>query len=494
MFINYLANALRKASKKILPKSVVYCCALSFFFFASIVHSETKLPKTIAAAFKDNGFPTTGVGLYIQAVDAKKPLVSFQSKQPLNPASVIKVVTTAASLDMLGPGYRWTTEVYYTGKLSNNTLNGDLYFHGKGDPYLTPERFWLLLNRIKIFGIHAITGNVYFDNTYFDPEPVDYNAFDEQPYRTYHVGPNALLVGFQATEFHFSPGTSGNNKVDITPFPSSPRLKINNNVKLVNGRCGAWQKRLSLDTKTVKGVLNINFSGRYARSCDKRILYRRVTEADDHFQHYFLPLWEQLGGQFSGSIEKRNLPKDTSLVVSEASISLAEVVRFINKFSNNVMTRQLLLTLGANTFEPPGTTEKGINAIKQWLGKHNLNSKSLKLDNGAGLSRDTRISAAMLGKLLTFVYKQSYMPEFMASLPVTGNDGAMAYRFKNGPLTGRAHIKTGLLDFVQSMAGYVTTAAGKRYVVVLLHNHPRAHTKAAEKLQNDIIQWTFNQD
>ena len=471
-------------------KALIYSCCLWLFIFSSSGHADTKLPKALAAAIKANGFTTEGIGLYIRAVDAAKPVVSFQAKQALNPASVIKLVTTAAALDMLGPGYHWTTEVYYTGKLSNNTLNGDLYFHGKGDPYLTPERFWLLLNRIKIFGIHAITGNVYFDNTYFDPEPVDYNAFDNQPYRTYHVGPNALLVGFQATEFHFSPG---DKRIDIIPFPSSPKLKINNNVKLVNGSCGAWQKRLSLDTKTVKGVLNVNFSGRYASACDKRILYRRVTEADDHFQHYFLPLWEQLDGQFSGTIEKRNVPKDTSLVISEASISLAEVVRFINKFSNNVMTRQLLLTLGASSFEPPGTTEKGIKAIKQWLDKHKLNGDVLQLDNGAGLSRDTRVSAAMLGKLLHFVYQRSYMPEFMASLPVTGNDGAMAYRFKDGPLTGHAHIKTGLLDFVQSMAGYVTTAAGKRYVVVLLHNHPRAHTKAAEKLQNDVIQWTFNQ-
>jgi len=472
-----------------LIKSLIYGCLLWLFIFTSTGYSATKLPTVLATAIKANDFTTEGIGLYIHAVDSLTPVVSFQAEQPLNPASVIKLLTTAASLDMLGPGYRWTTEVYYTGKLSNNTLNGDLYFHGKGDPYLTPERFWLLLNRIKIFGVHAITGNVYFDNTYFDPEPVDYNAFDNQPYRTYNVGPNALLVGFQATEFHFS---SRNKQVDIVPFPSSPKLKINNKVKLVNGRCGAWKKRLSLDTKTVKGVLNVNFSGRYASACDKRVLYRRVTNAEDHFQHYFLPLWQQLGGEFSGLIEKRKLPKDISFVISEASISLTEVVRFINKFSNNVMTRQLLLTLGAHSFEPPGTTGKGIDAIKRWLDKHKLNGEELKMVNGAGLSRDTRISATMLGKLLRFVYQQSYMPEFISSLPVTGNDGAMARRFKSRPLAGHAHIKTGLLDFVQSMAGYVTTATGKRYVVVMLHNHPRAHTKAAEKLQNDVIEWTFN--
>ena len=464
--------------------------ALWLTIFAISGHSDSTLPNELAGAIKAHHFSTDGIGLYIQAVDATTPLVAFQAEQPLNPASVVKLVTTAAALDVLGPDYRWATEVYYTGKLDNHTLKGDLYFHGNGDPYLTPERFWLLLNRIKIFGIHAITGNVYFDNSYFDPEPVDYNAFDNQPYRTYNVAPNALLVGFQATEFHFLPD---NRQVEIVAFPASSKLKINNKVKLVNGSCGAWEKRLTLSAKTVKGILNVNFAGQYSRACDKRILYRRVTEADDHFQYYFLPLWRQLGGEFSGSIEKRNLPKDKSLVISEESISLAEVVRFINKFSNNVMTRQLLLTLGANGFGPPGTTKKGIAAVTRWLDKYHLNGDALKLDNGSGLSRDTRISAAMLAKLLLFVYQQSYMPEFIASLPVAGVDGAVAYRVNNGQTTGHAHIKTGLLDYVQTMAGYVTTTTGKRYVVVMLHNDPRAHTKAAAKLQDDVIRWTFNQ-
>jgi D-alanyl-D-alanine carboxypeptidase/D-alanyl-D-alanine-endopeptidase (penicillin-binding protein 4) len=156
------------------------------------------------------------------------------------------------------------------------------------------------------------------------------------------------------------------------------------------------------------------------------------------------------------------------------------------------MTRQVLLSLGAQVYGPPGTTEKGIAAVKAWLAETKLDGPGLQLDNGAGLSRDTRITASQLGQLLLHVYQQAYMPEFMASLPVSGYDGTMAHRFRDEPLSGRAHIKTGLLDFVQTMAGYVTTASGKRYVVVMLHNHPRAHTKAAERLQDDVIRWTFD--
>ena len=463
-------------------------CFLSIFLSFSCAASDS-LPKELAAAIKDAGFSYSGIGLYIQAVDAEQPAVSFQADTPLNPASVIKLVTTAASLGQLGAGYHWSTDVAYTGKLEGDTLKGDLYFRGNGDPYLTPERFWLLLNRVSIYGIRNISGDVFFDSSYFDPGQINYSAFDQQPYRTYNVGPNAVLVGFQATEFHFD---SENQKVKIVPFPDSPKLRVINKVKLANGGCGAWQKRLTINTRQTNGLLEVIFSGRYARACEKRTLYRRVTEAQNHYQHFFLPLWQQLGGSFSGKVTQGSLPSNAKFALEESSISLGEAVRFINKFSNNVMTRQVLLSLGAKMYGPPGTTKKGIAAVRAWLAAQKLDDPALQLDNGAGLSRDTRVSAALLGQLLRYVYRQSYMPEFIASLPVAGYDGSMAHRFNDEPVLGHAHIKTGLLDFVQSMAGYVTTATGKRYVVVLLHNHPRAHTKAAERLQDQVIRWTYN--
>ena len=454
--------------------------------------AEAELPPELAAAIKDADFSSDGIGLFIQGVDNEKPLVALHADLFLNPASVIKLVTTAAALDMLGQGYRWSTEVMYTGNIEGHTLKGDLYIRGNGDPYLTPERFWRLLNRIYIAGIHRITGDVLIDNSYFEPGKVDYAAFDQQPYRTYNVGPNAVLVGFQATEFHLDIDTTGTDPaVKITPFPQSPRLRIINQVKLVNGSCNAWKKRLSLETRNNAGMLEVVFSGNYALACKQRTLYRRVSEAQDHYQHFFLPLWNQIGGSVDGKITQGIVPADAKRLLEESSISLAEAVRLVNKFSNNVMTRQILLSMGAQEFGPPGTTDKGIAAVNAWLVEHKLDHPDLQLDNGAGLSRDARISAGLLGELLLHVYKQAYMPEFIAALPVSGYDGTMAHRFNDTPLVGHAHIKTGLLDFVQSMAGYVTTATGKRYVVVLLHNDKRAHTRSAEKLQNQLINWIY---
>ena len=457
----------------------------------SVAGNVENLPMDIMKALGKTGFDQKGLGIYVQAVDEDKPIISYQADLILNPASVIKLLTTAASLDVLGPGYQWNTQVYYTGDITEGKLKGDLYFRGNGDPYLTPERFWKLLSRVMIFGIQEIRGNVYVDDSYFMPESVDYAAFDEQPYRTYNVGPNAVLVGFQATEFHFD--VQG-EQLKIVPFPSSPHFNIVNKVKLVNGPCGRWQKRLRLTPAENKGTLQIDFSGQYARSCAKRTLYRRVSGRPDHFQHFFLPLWKQFDGTLQGRIATGVTPNTAKPAVTDESITLAEAVRYINKFSNNVMTRQLLLSLGAHRYGPPGTRKKGIDAVRDWLVSKGLEDEHLALDNGAGLSRKTRITAAQLGRMLHYVYRQSFMPEFMASLPVSGYDGTMAHRFINGPILGSAHIKTGLLDFVQSMAGYVTTGTGKRYVVVVLHNHPQAHTRAGEQLQNALIKWVYELD
>ena len=484
---------LQKLLVSFVMKSVRRVWLIVALFLPVTAAGGTALPVELAKAVKGADFTTDRIGLFIQGVEDNKPVVAVNPDRFFNPASVIKLVTTAAALDLLGQGYRWSTEVMYTGKIEGNTLHGDLYFRGNGDPYLIPERFWRLLNRIYIHGIHRITGDVLVDNAYFEPGKIDYAAFDQKPYRTYNVGPNAVMVGFQATEFHFDIDDSGTEQtVKITPFPQSPRLRITNQVKLVNGRCRAWQKRLSLETRNDAGMLEVIFTGNYARACNKRTLYRRVSAAQDHYQHFFLPLWTQIGGSVDGKITQGTVPPDATSVLDDSSISLAEALRLVNKFSNNVMTRQILLSIGAQKFDPPGTTEKGIDALQAWLVEHDLDHPAIELDNGAGLSRDARISAELLGKLLLHAYQQAYMPEFIAALPVAGYDGTMAHRFKDTPLMGRAHVKTGLLDFVQSMAGYVTTATGKRYVVVMLHNDPRAHTRSAETLQNQVINWIYN--
>ena len=167
------------------------------------------------------------------------------------------------------------------------------------------------------------------------------------------------------------------------------------------------------------------------------------------------------------------------------------MIRSINKYSNNVMTRQLLLTMGAELDTPPGTEDKGIRVVRDWLQQSSLDFPELVLENGAGLSRDERISARHLGELLLAAYYSPYMPEFMSSLPVLAMDGTLKRRMGGSDLAGRAHLKTGSLDDVRAQAGIMLDQQGRRMVVVALHNAPRAENYAGEAVQNALLRWVY---
>jgi D-alanyl-D-alanine carboxypeptidase/D-alanyl-D-alanine-endopeptidase (penicillin-binding protein 4) len=178
---------------------------------------------------------------------------------------------------------------------------------------------------------------------------------------------------------------------------------------------------------------------------------------------------------------------DAKLVASVQSPTLSEVVRDINKFSNNVMARQLFLTLGAVGAGAPASTEKTARVIRQWLAGKELSFPELVLENGSGLSRVERISAKSLGELLLAAYHSPVMPELMASMPLVAVDGTMKKRLSGAEVAGQAHIKTGSLSGVRAIAGYVLDSHGRRVVVVFIVNHANAGN--AQPVQDALLKW-----
>ena len=165
----------------------------------------------------------------------------------------------------------------------------------------------------------------------------------------------------------------------------------------------------------------------------------------------------------------------------------------MNKFSNNVMARHLLLTLGAEKFGAPATAQSGREAVRQWLSDHDIRIPGLALDNGSGLSRDERVTARGLADVLDIAWHSPFMPEFAASLPLSATDGTLRNRFRAAGMQGRLRLKTGRLDDVSGLAGFVNAASGKTYVVVILVNHPGAQNGSADIVQTELIRWVFAQ-
>ncbi len=448
-------------------------------------------PEPVARALARAGIPHQAAAFYVHEVGASRPLLAIGDNRSLNPASTIKLLTTYAALELLGPAYAWPTEAYAAGALAQGALAGDLILKGYGDPKLTLENFWLLLRELRARGLREIRGDLVLDRSHFALGAAEATGIDDKPMRPYNTAPDALLLNFKSVRVQFIPDPVA-RAVRIIAEPDLPQVRILNNVVLDGARCGYWEAGLQYDLRDSPAAARLRFAGRLAAACGERERYFSVLGSNEYAHGLFRVLWHELGGTFSGGVREGEAGPDARLLSTWRSQTLAETVRDINKFSNNVMARQLFLTLGAEAEGAPATTEKSVRAIRRWLEEKGLVFPELVLENGAGLSRMERLSARSLGQLLLAAYRSPLMPELIASLPLAAADGTMKKRVKNDAVAGRAHMKTGTLDGVRAMAGYLLDARGRRLVVVFIVNHQNAHH--AHPVEDALLDWVYRRD
>ena len=475
----------------------MYWCRLLLLLVAALLAPVTALaqsaalPEPVARALAQAGIPESAAGFYVHENGAERPLVAAGAERPLNPASTIKLLTTYAALELLGPAYSWVTEAYAAGALNQGVLAGDLVIKGYGDPKLTLENFWLLLRSLRGRGLREIRGDLVLDRGYFAAEDFDPSRFDDHPTRPYNTGPDALLVNFKAVRLQFIPEPEA-RAVRIVAEPQLPQVQIVNNLVLDNAPCGDWVGRLKLDAQGGAASARLAFSGSFSRDCGERARNYSVLGHGQYTLGLFHELWRELGGAFNGNVRDGTAGPDARLIASVQSPTLAEIVRDMNKFSNNVMARQLFLTLGAVGAGAPASNDKSGRVIRQWLAGKGLSFPELVLENGSGLSRVERISAKHLGQLLLHAFRSPLMSELMASLPLAAVDGTLKKRLSGAEVAGQAHIKTGSLTGVRSIAGYVLDAQGRRVVVVFIVNH--ANADSAQPVQDALLRWVYNRE
>ena len=428
------------------------------------------LPPNVLGALKAAQIPAANVAVVVQPVDAGKPLVAHNAAQPMNPASVMKLVTTYAALDLLGPAWTWKTTAWTEAVAVDGVLNGNLYLKGSGDPRFAIEHLSSLLRQLQVRGIRQIAGDVVLDRSTFDVPAIDPGAFDDKPMRPYNVGPDALLINFRALRFTLLPDGGRIRLLMETP---SEGLRVDNRLRPGEGGCGSnWKDFIDVRLVPENSGNRLEFSGTYSPQCGEKVLNLSPLPADGQAGGLFRALWKELGGTLGGQVRSGSVPAGARLAATHESPPLADAVRDINKFSNNVMARQVYLTLGNDS--APATAERARRRIGDWLNARGLRFAELEIENGSGLSRRERISADSLNRLLLDAWKSPVMPEFVSSMPIVGIDGTMKKRLNGSEATGRAHIKTGTLDGVKTAAGYALDAQGRRYAVTFFINHPKA--------------------
>jgi D-alanyl-D-alanine carboxypeptidase/D-alanyl-D-alanine-endopeptidase (penicillin-binding protein 4) len=450
------------------------------------------LPGPVADALRKAGVSPASVAVWVQPLAARDPVLSWNADTPLNPASLVKLLTTYAALETLGPAYRWKTEVYAAGTIEGDTLSGHLILKGSGDPKLTLEQFWLLLRNLRERGIRNLDGDLVLDRSYYEQTAYDPGAFDDEPLRPYNVGPDALLVNFKSVAFHFVPGADGKS-VRVIAEPRPYPLEVVSLVQPTNGRCGDWKARLKPEFARAtppRKAFRAVFTGRYPVSCGEKAWNVSLFSHRDYVAGLFRSLWEEMGGRWNGKAHDGHVPSDALLLYTHKSPPLAEVVRDVNKFSNNVMARQLFLTLGANGSDTSASLPASRTALEVALAVRGIDTAGLVVENGSGLSRSARVSARTFAQLLRTAYGGATMPEFIASLPVVAVDGTMRKYLKDAALAGQAHIKTGSLSGVRAIAGYVLDRRGARQLVVMIVND--ANAERTRPATEALLRWVYD--
>jgi D-alanyl-D-alanine carboxypeptidase/D-alanyl-D-alanine-endopeptidase (penicillin-binding protein 4) len=466
-----------------------------------VVAAETELPRSVQAALARAQVPPESAAFVVTDLSSGQPRLSHRALAAMNPASVTKLVTTSAALDLLGPAHTWTTTVQADGQLQGELLKGHLVLRGGGDPKLVVERLQALLAQVHASGVKAVDGDIVLDRQLFKPASVRPGDFDGEPLKPYNAQPDALLVNFKSVVLTFTPEPAQRRAL-IKTEPALAGVEVDVSVPLAPGnRCDDWRSALQA---VLDQPQRLHFRGRYPASCGERSWPIAYIEPESFAARAIEAAWRAQGGGLSGRVRDATAQEQAALArggsisglrpvlrLDAPSLPLAEIVQDINKFSNNVMAQQVFYTLGLRAEPAAAGTLAGARAVVlDWWRQRLPGSTPPVLDNGSGLSRSERVSAQALSDLLGRMARSPVADDLLASLPVAGMDATMRNRAR--AVAGQAWLKTGSLRDVSAIAGYAQSASGRRYAVVGIINHDNAGP--ARAALDALVQWVVQQD
>ena len=482
---------------------------MAFDAHATPQRPAQKIPSTLPAevkqALKSARLPTRAMSVLVAPVTAQgQPLLSIGADRSINPASVMKLVTTYAALDLLGPEHRWQTGFYSTANVQNGVLQGDLYVRGGGDPKWVRERIETAFVDLQNQGIRDIAGDLVLDHSGFDVPAKAPGDFDGEHLRPYNVTPDALLVNFKSVLLHFTPDPEA-GVVRVRSDPPLMGLAVDATVPLTTRACVDWRTRLQADFSDPN---TIRLLGSYAEACGVQVWPVAYQDPSSYAARALEGLWRQSGGLLTGRVRSGSTPPQARLILAADSLPLRDIIADVNQFSNNVMAQQVFLSLagalpapgmgeitGRSAAPPAVTGFEHSQAVlgRWWAQTFGSGVAAPVVDNGSGLSRQERITPQALLHLLRHAAAHPQALPFVQSLAVAGINGTTRRMAQspNSLANGRAWIKTGTLRDVAGIAGYVDTRSGQRLVIIGFIHHERANQGRAAL--DALLEWAAAQ-
>lgn len=467
-----------------------------------------QLPEAMAKVLREANIPEDAVGVMI--LRGNTVLLAHNAERSMLPASTMKVVTSMVALDQLGPIFRGRTELRTNAELSAaGVLNGDLVLRGGADADFNEDVLTHMLQNLRSQGIQTIRGDLIVDRQLFQPARPDLAGapFDQTPEFRYNVVPDAALLNTNMLRIDFM---ANDKRLKLTMLPALEGVTVSSDMTLINGSCAAWESgwRPPESVRADNGKLQVILHGTFPRNCNAATSIN-VLDRKDYIDRLFRAIWRSLGGSFNGEAREATsitaggqAEAGTRLLTDHVARALPEVLRDMNKTSDNTLARLVYLSIGGLEMDPmfgshpapvsttETTAQRSELLIRLWFATHRIGDEGLVLDNGSGLSRWERIRPSQMAAVLQAASLSPWAPEFMASLPIAGLDGTMRRRLRGSPAASRARIKTGTLNNVVAIAGFVPDASGQLCVVVGFINQDLVGTVSAGRAALDaLIDW-----
>jgi serine-type D-Ala-D-Ala carboxypeptidase/endopeptidase (penicillin-binding protein 4) len=475
----------------------IFCLALALISINSHVQAETN-PLD---AFKRAGVSTDGVGLYALALDQTVPKYAHNAETALILASTTKVMTSVAALDMLGPAFKWRTNAFLNGKLESGVLAGDLLIVGGGDPLLDSTKLTAWFAQLQKRGVKEIAGNIVLDRQRFALNDKDHLNTPKPDWRnTHHALPDALAI--DEGTLRVKVANVADTKV-ISFDPALDGMDVVDQTKVVP-RCAAVKAPIAVEFDESTSNKKIVVTGEWAKDCSPVVVEANPFDMQTFSAAAVLAAWKSAGGTLTGQVieapppivikPKRGAkaPRATKARKPFATLEskqLLDAIKQVNKWSNNLISRHVLLTLSPGFPLVPATLPAAQKSIANWLQTKGFSEADLNVENGSGLSRNERGKPRALAELLRDVSFSKIDKVFRSSLSVAGLDGTMGGRLRRADMAGKALLKTGTLTEVRALAGYVTSKSGQVYAIVAIVNHPNA-TRAVPAI-DAFVEWVY---
>lgn len=460
-------------------------CATAVILLGLLTDAAAQLPEPVSRLLSAANIPQDAVGAIV--LRGERVLVSHNAGRSMQPASTMKLVTSVVALEQLGPIFRGRTELRTSAALAGDVLAGDLLLRGGADPDFNEDVLRHMLQTLRNQGLRTIAGDLIVDRQLFQPSRQDLATaqFDESPEFRYNVVPDAALLNTSLVRIDFR---AGDQQLDLVMTPQLEGVTVSAEMRLVKANCAAWENgwRPPEYRRADHGALQIVLHGTFPKDCSATTKLN-VLDRQDYVDRLFRATWRGLGGNFSGAVREAaglggNAEAPTRLLAEHVARPLPEVLRDMNKNSDNTLARTLYLSLGSLETDPvtgsrpvsfanaDSTAQRADQQVRAWLRRHRIDEQGIVLENGAGLSRSERIAASQLAAVLQAGSQGPWAPELLSSLPIAGLDGTMWRRLGGTAAASRARIKTGSLRNAVAVAGYVPDATDQLCIVVAMIN------------------------